>query len=187
MDIIEYEVGYVYMVIDMLLMVVCLFDLQQFCLLYVCVVLCEVVLCYFYVLCGEQECVYLYGEDDFIVFGSELLLIYVIFNLLCNVLFYIGCVGKGEIDICFEYIVNCGLICVCDSGLGILLDVLLCIFNCFYFYSEDCGGVVGLGIGLVFLCEVVECMDGVISCCLCWGEYIEFLIFFFVCGMDECV
>ena len=134
---------------------------------------------------GEQERVHLHGEVDFIVLGSEPLLTHVIFNLLRNALFHTGRAGKGEIDIHLEYAASRGLIRVRDTGPGIPPDVLPRIFNRFYSYSEDRGGVAGLGIGLAFSREAVERMGGTISCRSRWGEYTQFLISFPARGTDE--
>lgn len=185
MDTIEHEVGHAHTVIDMLLMAARPLDPQQFRPLHARAVLREAVLRYPYASRGEQERVHLQGEDDFIVLGSEPLLTHVIFNLLRNALFHTGRAGKGEIDIRLEYTANRGLIRVRDTGPGIPPDVLPRIFNRFYSYSEDRGGVAGLGIGLAFSREAVERMGGTISCRSRWGEYTQFLISFPARGTDE--
>lgn len=178
MDSIEHEVGHAHTVIDMLLMAARPLDPQLFRALQARAVLCEAVARYPYASRGEQERVRLRDGGDFTLLGSEPLLTHVIFNLLRNALFHTGRAGKGEIDIRIGRAGNQGVIRVRDTGPGIPPDVLPRIFNRFYSYSEDRGGVAGLGIGLAFSREAVERMGGSITCRSRWGEYTEFMISF---------
>ncbi|MGA0585696.1 sensor histidine kinase [Dyella sp. KRB-257] len=178
MNSIEHEVGHAHTVIDMLLMAARPLDPQLFRPLRARAVLHEAVARYPYASRGEQERVHLRDGIDFTLLGSEPLLTHVIFNLLRNALFHTGRAGKGTIDIRIGRAGNQGVIRVRDTGPGIPPDVLPRIFNRFYSYSEDRGGMTGLGIGLAFSREAVERMGGSITCRSRWGEYTEFLISF---------
>ena len=176
MDTIEHEVAHAHTVIDMLLMAARPLDQQQLTPLQIRRLLEEAIARYPYAARVEQERVHLLEGDDFVLTGSEPLLTHVIFNLLRNGLYHTGRAGKGEISIGVEHEGRWGRIRVRDTGPGIPPDVLPRIFNRFYSYSEDRGGVAGLGIGLAFCREAVERMGGTITCRSRWREYTEFLI-----------
>lgn len=178
MDTIEHEVGHAHTVIDMLLMAARPLDQQKFVPLHARALLEQAVARYPYASRAEQDRVHLREGEDFVLLGSEPLLTHVIFNLLRNALFHTGRAGKGEIEIGLRRDALTGSIRVRDTGPGIPPDVLPRIFNRFYTYSEDRGGVAGLGIGLAFSREAVECMGGSIGCRSRWGEFTEFLISF---------
>ncbi|MEW5834066.1 MAG: HAMP domain-containing sensor histidine kinase [Pseudomonadota bacterium] len=178
MDTIEHEVAHAHTVIDMLLMAARPLDRQQLVPLRVRSLLQDAIARYPYAARVEQERVHLQEGEDFVLLGSEPLLTHVIFNLLRNALYHTGRAGKGEIDIQVERDGGWGRIRVRDTGPGIPPDVLPRIFNRFYSYSEDRGGVAGLGIGLAFCREAVERMDGTITCRSRWGEFTEFLLSF---------
>ena len=165
-------------VIDMLLMAARPLDQQKFVPLHARALLEQAVARYPYASRAEQDRVHLREGEDFVLLGSEPLLTHVIFNLLRNALFHTGRAGKGEIEIGLRRDALTGSIRVRDTGPGIPPDVLPRIFNRFYTYSEDRGGVAGLGIGLAFSREAVECMGGSIGCRSRWGEFTEFLISF---------
>ncbi|HEU4670364.1 MAG TPA: HAMP domain-containing sensor histidine kinase [Dyella sp.] len=177
-DTIEHEVAHAHTVIDMLLMAARPLDQQQLVPLEVRALLVEAIARYPYAARVEQERVHLEEGEDFVLSGSEPLLTHVIFNLLRNALHHTGRAGKGEITIAVEREGRWGRIRVRDTGPGIPPDVLPRIFNRFYSYSEDRGGVAGLGIGLAFCREAVERMGGTITCRSRWGEFTEFLLSF---------
>lgn len=184
MDTIEHEVRHAHTVIDMLLMAARPLDPQQLTTLHARALVRESLARYPYASRAEQERVHLRGEGDFMLQGSEPLLVHVIFNLLRNALFHTGRAGKGDIEIYIGRDDGNGRILVRDTGPGIPPDVLPRIFNRFYSYSEDQGGVAGLGIGLAFSREAIERMGGTIHCDSRWGHYTEFLITLPASDMD---
>lgn len=178
MDTIEQEVGHAHMVIDMLLVAARPLDDPALENISAGACVRQAIARYPYVSRSEQERVRLVRDGDFTVRGSETLLMHVIFNLLRNALFHTGRAGKGNIELAIETSEGEAQIRVRDTGPGIPADVLPRIFNRFYSYSEDHGGVAGLGIGLAFSRDAVERMGGRITCRSRWGEYTEFVISF---------
>jgi two-component system CAI-1 autoinducer sensor kinase/phosphatase CqsS len=126
----------------------------------------------------ERERVALAPGGDFVLAGSESLVVHVVFNLLRNALLQIGRAGRGTIRISVEPGQRNHLIRVHDTGPGIPPDVLPRIFNRFYSHSEDDHGVAGLGIGLAFSRAAMEHMGGAIACRSRWGEFTEFTLSF---------
>ena len=178
MDTIEQEVGHAHMVIDMLLVAARPLDDPALEEISAGACVRQALERYPYASRSEQERVQLVRDGNFTVRGSETLLMHVIFNLLRNALFHTGRAGKGNIEVAIETHNDEGQIRVRDTGPGIPADVLPRIFNRFYSYSEDRGGVAGLGIGLAFSREAVERMGGHMTCRSRWGEYTEFTITF---------
>jgi len=111
--------------------------------------------------------------QDFSFHGSDVLLIYVLYNLFKNALHAIERGGRGHIEIAFfrENERNCLL--VSDDGAGIPAHVLPHVFE--PFFSTRRGGS---GLGLTFCQRVVNAFGGKISCESCEGRYTTFMLEF---------
>jgi len=118
---------------------------------------------------GEETLVTVEGED-FNVFGSELLLSYVMFNLLKNALYAVNTARKGEIRIRLEPGPDGHRLYFRDTGTGIPPQVLPYVFDEFY---SGKGAGRGTGMGLPFCRRVVTAFHGRIDCHSCEGEYTE--------------
>jgi two-component system CAI-1 autoinducer sensor kinase/phosphatase CqsS len=176
--VIEHEVNHAHTVIDMLLMAARPMGTLHLQPLHARACVMQALARYPYGSQAERERVHLAPEPtDFVVMGSETLLIHVLFNLLRNALFHTGRAGKGEIFVSLDSDAGGHCIRVRDTGPGIPPDVLPRIFNRFYSYSDGRDGT-GLGIGLAFSQSAVERMGGRISCRSRWGEYTEFFVTF---------
>lgn len=106
-------------------------------------------------------------ESDFIFKGDETLMIFVLFNLLKNSLYY-----KAKINIWLNADKKC--LYFKDDGVGIPADKLELIFDDF-FTSNKKGGT---GLGLPFCKRVMNAFGGDISCKSFEGEGVEFCLNF---------
>ena len=106
-------------------------------------------------------------EGDFIFKGDETLMIFVLFNLLKNSLYY-----KAKINIWLD--ADKKFLYFKDDGVGIPADKLELIFDDF-FTSNKKGGT---GLGLPFCKRVMKAFDGDISCKSKVSEGVEFCLKF---------
>lgn len=105
------------------------------------------------------------GNNDFTFFGSDVLLVYVLYNLFKNALHAIKVAGRGEVEILLED----RKLVVTDTGSGIPDDVLPHVFEPFYSTG-------GTGIGLAFCQRVITAFGGNIRCESQAGRYTCFSI-----------
>ncbi len=115
----------------------------------------------------EEGLVNLDLEGDFTFKGDETMMIFVLFNLLKNSLYY-----KAKINIWLDADKKC--LYFKDDGIGIPADKLELIFDDF-FTSNKKGGT---GLGLPFCKRVMLSFDGDISCKSVEGEGVEFCLNF---------
>lgn len=115
----------------------------------------------------QKELVNFDLENDFIFKGDETLMIFVLFNLLKNSLYY-----KAKINIWLDGDKKC--LYFKDNGVGIPADKLESIFDSF-FTSNKKGGT---GLGLPFCKRVMKAFSGDISCKSVEGEGVEFCLKF---------
>ena len=118
---------------------------------------------------GEDDLFSVEGEG-FEAFGSELLLTYVIYNLLKNALDAINEAKNGEIRIRLHPGITYNHLFFCDTGTGISPQVLPHIFDEFY---SGKGAGRGTGMGLPFCRRVLRSFGGNIECRSRKGEYTE--------------
>ncbi len=107
-------------------------------------------------------------ENDFKFKGDETLMIYVIFNLLRNALYYkaninIWTGGKGSRQLYFK-----------DDGPVLPLEQQRSIFNTYYNPSRHDSN----SFGLLFCSRVIEAFGGKISCNSIGGKYTVFILEF---------
>lgn len=113
---------------------------------------------------------------DFAFYGSQLLAVHLLFNLLKNALYFLAQAGHGEIRIWTERsAAGAHRLHFRDTGPGIHPDVLPRIFE--RFYSAMPRGQ-GTGIGLAFARQVMESFGGEIRCYSAHGRYTEFVLSF---------
>jgi two-component system CAI-1 autoinducer sensor kinase/phosphatase CqsS len=108
-------------------------------------------------------------ESDFNFKGDETLMIFVLFNLLKNSLYY-----KAKIDIWLKSDNDFNYLYFKDNGVGIAAGKLEHIFDDF-FTSDKKGGT---GLGLPFCKRIMQAFDGDISCKSKDGEGVEFCLKF---------
>jgi signal transduction histidine kinase len=115
------------------------------------------------------------GGEDFTFFGSDVLLVYVLYNLFKNALHAIKSAGRGELEI--EYFTNSThkQLLVTDTGTGIPDDVLPHVFEPFYSTGHHGGGT---GMGLAFCRRVITAFGGQIHCVSSAGKYTQFSLSF---------
>jgi len=123
---------------------------------------------------GEQSLIRVEGTG-FDVFGSDLLLSYVIYNLLKNSLDAINEARKGEIRMILEPGAARHRLLFRDTGTGISSQALPHIFDEFY---SGKGAGRGTGMGLPFCRRVVNALGGDIECRSREGEFTEFELAF---------
>jgi two-component system CAI-1 autoinducer sensor kinase/phosphatase CqsS len=112
-------------------------------------------------------------EQDFEFWGSDLLMVYVLFNLLKNALYALQAAGKGEITIT----VGAGgrrTLVFMDTGSGIPAAVLSRIFEPFFTTKQGHG----TGIGLAFCRRVIDSFGGRLQCRSVVGEHTTFTVVF---------
>lgn len=113
---------------------------------------------------------------DFPFYGSQLLMIHLLFNLLKNALYFVAQAGRGEIRIWTERsVAGAHRLHFRDTGPGIDPNVMPRIFD--RFYSAMPRGQ-GTGIGLAFARLVMESFGGDIRCYSAFGRYTEFVLNF---------
>lgn len=122
---------------------------------------------------GERRLIYWNTTQDFIFKGDQLLMIYVLFNLLKNALHYLAVAGKGEIRIWIEKHKDYNLLHFKDTAKGINSEVLPYIFEQFYSKTKH-----GTGVGLAFCKMVMNSFGGNISCESKENEYAHFMLKF---------
>ncbi len=108
----------------------------------------------------DREKVHFVEGDDFYYFGSDLLCIHVIFNLIKNAMDSIHEAGKGEITIRTLKSTEGNRLIFTDTGKGIDASLLPQIFK--QFFTTAAHGM-GAGIGLSFCRHVMESFEGKIT------------------------
>lgn len=106
-------------------------------------------------------------SEDFTFFGSDVLLVYVLYNLFKNALHAIKSAGRGELEIMLAD----RQLLVTDTGSGIPDDVLAHVFEPFYSTG-------GTGMGLPFCQKVLTAFGGNIQCESQAGRYTRFCLSF---------
>ena len=117
----------------------------------------------------EKDLINLNLESDFIFKGDENMMIFVIFNLLKNSLYY-----KSKIEIRTQTKPDGNYLYFKDYGPGIEKDKLELIFESFF----TSGKKDGTGLGLPFCKRIMMAFDGDIICRSEIGEWTEFEIKF---------
>lgn len=133
----------------------------------------------------ERERVHWEQGADFAFFGSQLLMVHLLFNLLKNALYFLAQAGDddGVIRIWTERSgAGAHRLHFRDTGPGIHPDVLPRIFE--RFYSAMPRGQ-GTGIGLAFSRLVMESFGGDIHCHSAQGRYTEFVMTFPAVERDD--
>jgi|DEB0MinimDraft_4_1074332.scaffolds.fasta_scaffold00979_8 signal transduction histidine kinase len=115
----------------------------------------------------QRELINVDLENDFIFKGDETLMIFVLFNLLKNSLYY-----KAKINIWLDDDKKC--LYFKDNGVGIPADKLESIFDSFFTSNKKSG----TGLGLPFCKRVMKAFSGDISCKSVEGEGVEFCLKF---------
>jgi len=115
------------------------------------------------------------GAEDFTFFGSDVLLVYVLYNLFKNALHAIKSAGQGELEIAFFTNGTHKQLLVTDTGSGIPDDVLPHVFEPFYSTRHNGGGT---GMGLAFCRRVITAFGGQIRCESQAGKYTRFSLSF---------
>jgi two-component system CAI-1 autoinducer sensor kinase/phosphatase CqsS len=110
-------------------------------------------------------------EEDFDLFCDKDLLVYVLFNLIKNSLYYKD-KEKFNITIQSKQGSNFNYIIVKDTGPGIAPEKIKHIFDGFY----TSGKKGGTGLGLHFCSRVIEAFGGIITCESNLGNWTEFTI-----------
>lgn len=113
-------------------------------------------------------------DQEFRFYGSDTLLILVLFNLLKNALYAIKVAGKGEIQIWTVRGPSINRLYFRDTGTGIAGDALPNIFDGF-FTTKQSGGT---GVGLTFCHRVMASFGGRIRCDSIAGQYTTFTLEF---------
>ncbi len=111
------------------------------------------------------------AKNDFDFFGDKDLLIYVLFNLIKNALYYKNKPGF-KLEILTEKGETINVIKVFDTGAGIPASKREKIFDSFYTSGKK-GGV---GLGLAFCKRVVTAFGGTITCNSKENEWTKFII-----------
>ncbi|MEM1244522.1 MAG: HAMP domain-containing sensor histidine kinase [Pseudomonadota bacterium] len=121
----------------------------------------------------EAEKIHWDNKRDFNYYGSKILMIHVLFNLIKNALHFIVKAEKGEIFIWLSQGEKYNHLHFKDTGLGIKSRVLPHIFDRFYTTT-----LTGTGIGLSYCKVVMESFNGDIKCYSEEDHYTEFTLSF---------
>lgn len=116
----------------------------------------------------------LYREDvDFSFHGSNVLVVFILYNLLKNALHAIASVEGGKIEIWAERGSDVNTLFFRDTGTGIAAEHLPRIFDDFYTTKAT-----GTGVGLSYCRNAMRSMGGDIECLSREGEFTLFLLRF---------
>lgn len=123
---------------------------------------------------GERDRVSVMVTQDFKFHGSELLMVFVVFNLLKNSLYALRAAEKGSITIAIGARGGAPVLTFTDTGCGIPASVLPKIFDTFFTTKQAAGA----GIGLAFCRQVIEAFGARMHCDSAEGQYTRFTIQF---------
>lgn len=123
---------------------------------------------------AERARVRLRLDHDFSFRGDETLLVFVLFNLLKNALYYLRGRPDGRIDIALESGPGGNRLRFRDSGPGIAPEELSHLFDAFYTRGKE-GGT---GVGLSYCKRVMRAFGGDIRCASEPGVFTEFTLSF---------
>lgn len=121
----------------------------------------------------ERQLVRWQRDSDFRFFGSDLLMMHVLFNLLKNALRAVAEADGGFIEIRLETTPETNHLSFRDTGTGIPPAMLPHIFEPFHSGARDNSRP---GIGLAFCQRIIESFDGTIACRSESGSFTEFVI-----------
>lgn len=125
-------------------------------------------------LLDDRQKVDMSGLKDFTFYGSDNLLVFVIFNLIKNSLYAMKAANKGTITITTKVGTKFNWLVFTDTGSGIPPDVLPRIFDTFFTANKT----VGTGIGLAFCKNVIQATGGTMRCDSELGKYATFTLEF---------
>ncbi|MES2662761.1 MAG: response regulator [Pseudomonadota bacterium] len=120
---------------------------------------------------NDRNYIFIKNEENFHFFGDKDLFVYVLFNLLKNSLHYKS-KSNFQIDITLESTDIENTIRFKDNGAGIPRSHINKIFDSFY-TSGKSGGT---GLGLHFCKQVIESIEGTITCTSVEDQWTEFVI-----------
>lgn len=114
-------------------------------------------------------------NEAFEFYGSDTLLVCVLFNLLKNALYALKQAGKGDIEISVARDSRCNRLVFTDTGTGISPETMPRVFQSFFTTKRKDKGT---GVGLAFCEGVMRAFGGRISCASVPGEYTTFTLEF---------
>ncbi|MCE3254833.1 MAG: integral rane sensor hybrid histidine kinase [Rickettsiaceae bacterium] len=120
-------------------------------------------------------------KDDFIFKGDETLLIYILFNLIKNSLYYSNLYPDFAVTIRIHRAKTSNQIIVKDNGPGIPKEKLKSIFEAF----NTAGKTGGTGLGLPFCKRTMKMLGGDIFCRSELEKHTEFVLSFPLLGEKE--
>lgn len=123
----------------------------------------------------EHELLHWEKGEDFDYFGSDILVMHVLFNLIKNALHSVQATEGATIIIDSRRSADANTIRVRDTGKGISAKAMPHIFE--HFYSSKAIGQ-GAGVGLAFCKLAMESMSGNIECMSTVGEQTTFTLSF---------
>jgi CheY-like chemotaxis protein len=119
--------------------------------------------------------------EDFIVRVEETMLIFVLFNIIMNALYFLRVCSGGGIFISLKKGLTGNTIHVRDTGPGIAKENLPKLFDPFF----TLGKKGGTGLGLAYCRRVMHAFGGEIRCESVKGEFTEFILSFPVVAQEE--
>jgi len=122
----------------------------------------------------ERQRVSVAVAGDFEFFGSDALMVYVVFNLIKNSLYAIQSVNKGEIDIVVAAGERLHRVTFTDTATGIPAGTVSRIFDTFFTTKNTAGA----GIGLAFCRRAVGSFGGRMHCESVEGSHTTFIMEF---------
>lgn len=123
---------------------------------------------------AERDRVHLHLDHDFQFRGDETQLVFVLFNLLKNSLYYLRTRPGGRIDISLRTGDGGNSLSFRDSGPGIAAEEMRHLFDAFYTHGKK-GGT---GLGLAYCKRVMQAFGGDIHCISQPEVFTEFTLSF---------
>ncbi|MGH1352059.1 MAG: sensor histidine kinase [Methyloligellaceae bacterium] len=121
---------------------------------------------------GEKLLITIDVEEDFEYWGTEVLMVHVLFNLMRNSFRAIHAKGRGQITIKLQSGQNTNSLIFRDTGQGMPAEIINYIFIPFFSGSQGSGA----GVGLSFSRQVIERFGGTIICNSILERGTEFVI-----------
>ncbi|QUX95110.1 histidine kinase [Marinomonas sp. CT5] len=152
-------------------------DTEQFKRIWMADVIKEAIHRYPYDSDRERRTIKMNLTKDFEFFGSDILMMHVVFNLIKNALAFTKDAKGATIEITLSKDAKANHVFFKDNGKGIPLQDRFLIFENFYSSSNQSRGS-GTGIGLAFCKRVLISFNAQIKCYSELGKYTEFVLSF---------
>ena len=122
---------------------------------------------------NESTLIHLDEQFDFMYWGNDIHLQYMLQNILNNAFTSLRQKGHGQISLWAESIDNQHVLHIKDTGLGATPDIVERLFEPYFSTKSQ-----GVGLGLALCQELMQSFGGYITAEAKLGQYMHFRLFF---------